>query len=131
MAVLLAPVQLLTVAVTIYLELVKSIQGGVYYGIKQLPPQVPQYQALGQQVPHMPLGKEGVPMQQMQQMQHMGKEVPHMQYGKEYPHLPQYMKEIPQLPLLGKEMASKKEKGKCVRELTFPLPSAPQRLTLC
>lgn len=106
MAVLLFPVQLLAVAVTIYLELVRSAQGGVYYGIKQLPPQVPQYQPLGQQVPHMPLGKEGIPMQ------HMGKEVPHMQYGKEYPHLPQYMKEVPQMPLLGKDMAPKKEKGR-------------------
>lgn len=106
MAVLLVPVQLLAVAVAIYLQLVRSTQGGVYYGIKQLPPQVPQYQALGQQVPHMPLGKEGIPMQ------HMGKEVPHMQYGKEYPHLPQYMKEVPQVPLLGKDMAPKKEKGK-------------------
>lgn len=108
MAVLLIPTQLLAVAVAISLQLVRSTQGGVYYGIKQLPPQVPQYQALGQQVPHMPLGKEGIPMQ------HMGKEVPHMQYGKEYPHLPQYMKEVPQVPMLGKDMAPKKEKGRHV-----------------
>jgi len=114
MAVLLFPVQLLAVAVTIYLELVRSAQGGVYYGIKQLPPQVPQYQPLGQQVPHMPLGKEGIPMQ------HMGKEMPHMQYGKEYPHLPQYMKEVPQMPLLGKDMAPKKEKGRLGASLATP-----------
>lgn len=117
MAVLLFPVQLLAVAVTVYLELVRSAQGGVYYGIKQLPPQVPQYQPLGQQVPHMPLGKEGIPMQ------HMGKEVPHMQYGKEYPHLPQYMKEVPQMPLLGKDMAPKKEKGRLSRSLAAPARS--------
>lgn len=116
MAMLLFPVQLLAVAVTIYLELVRSAQGGVYYGIKQLPPQVPQYQPLGQQVPHMPLGKEGIPMQ------HMGKEVPHMQYGKEYPHLPQYMKEVPQMPLLGKDMAPKKEKGRLSASLATPVP---------
>lgn len=102
---LLFPVQLLAVAVTVYLELVRSAQGGAYYGIKQLPPQVPQYQPLGQQVPHIPLGKEGIPMQ------HLGKEVPHMPYGKEYPHLPQYRKEVPQMPMLGKDMAPKKEKG--------------------
>lgn len=117
MAVLLIPVQLLAVAVTIYLELVRSTQGGVYYGIKQLPPQVPQYQPLGQQVPHMPLGKEGIPMQ------HMGKEMPHMQYGKEYPHLPQYMKEVPQMPLLGKDMAPKKEKGRLGTSLATPARS--------
>lgn len=103
---LLFPVQLLAVAATVYLELVRSAQGGAYYGIKQLPPQVPQYQPLGQQVPHMPLGKEGIPMQ------HLGKEVPHMPYGKEYPHLPQYRKEVPQMPMLGKDMAPKKEKGR-------------------
>lgn len=103
---LLFPMQLLVVAVTLYLELVRSAQGGAYYGIKQLPPQVPQYQPLGQQVPHMPLGKEGIPMQ------HLGKEVPRMPYGKEYPHLPQYRKEVPQMPMLGKDMAPKKEKGK-------------------
>ncbi|XP_009701454.1 PREDICTED: collagen alpha-1(VIII) chain-like, partial [Cariama cristata] len=96
MAMLLFPVQLLAVAVTIYLELVRSAQGGVYYGIKQLPPQVPQYQPLGQQVPHMPLGKEGIPMQ------HMGKE---------------YMKEVPQMPLLGKDMGPKKEKEMPIRSL--------------
>lgn len=106
---LLFPVQLLAVAVTVYLELVRSAQGGAYYGIKQLPPQVPQYQPLGQQVPHMPLGKEGIPMQ------HLGKEVPHMPYGKEYPHLPQYRKEVPQMPMLGKDMAPKKEKGRSAR----------------
>lgn len=117
MAVLLFPVQLLAVAVTIYLQLVRSAQGGAYYGIKQLPPQVPQYQPLGQQVPHMPLGKEGIPMQ------HLGKEMPHMQYGKEYPHLPQYMKEVPQMPLLGKDMAPKKEKGRLNICLTTPAQS--------
>lgn len=117
MAVLLFPVRLLAVAVTIYLELVRSAQGGAYYGIKQLPPQVPQYQPLGQQVPHIPLGKEGIPMQ------HMGKEMPHMQYGKEYPHLPQYMKEVPQMPLLGKDMAPKKEKGRLSMPLTTPAQS--------
>lgn len=106
---LLFPVQLLAVAVTVYLELVRSAQGGAYYGIKQLPPQVPQYQPLGQQVPHMLLGKEGIPMQ------HLGKEVPHMPYGKEYPHLPQYRKEVPQMPMLGKDMAPKKEKGEPAR----------------
>lgn len=113
------PMQLLAAAVTIYLELVRSAQGGVYYGLKQLPPQVPQYQPLGQQVPHMPLGKEGIPMQ------HMGKEVPHMQYGKEYPHLPQYMKEVPQMPLLGKDMAPKKEKGRLGASLATPAQSCP------
>lgn len=106
---LLFPVQLLAVAVTVYLELVRSAQGGAYYGIKQLPPQVPQYQPLGQQVPHIPLGKEGIPMQ------HLGKEVPHMPYGKEYPHLPQYRKEVPQMPMLGKDIAPKKEKGGSAR----------------
>lgn len=106
MVMLLFPVQLLAVAATVYLELVRSAQGGAYYGIKQLPPQVPQYQPLGQQVPHMPLGKEGIPMQ------HLGKEVPHMPYGKEYPHLPQYRKEVPQMPMLGKDMVPKKEKGR-------------------
>ena len=126
MAVLLFPVQLLAVAVTIYLELVRSAQGGVYYGIKQLPPQVPQYQPLGQQVPHMPLGKEGIPMQ------HMGKEVPHIQYGKEYPHLPQYMKEVPQMPLLGKDMAPKKEKGRLGTSLATPAWSClGPRSTVC
>lgn len=115
MAVLLIPTQLLAVALAISLQLVKSTHGGVYYGIKQLPPQVPQYQALGQQVPHMPLGKEGIPMQ------HMGKEVPHMQYGKEYPHLPQYMKEVPQVPMLGKDMGAKKEKGRQVPHQPGPV----------
>ncbi|OWK63998.1 Collagen alpha-1(VIII) chain [Lonchura striata] len=111
MVMLLFPVQLLTVAVTVYLELVRSAQGGAYYGIKQLPPQVPQYQPLGQQVPHMPLGKEGIPMQ------HLGKEMPHMPYGKEYPHLPQYRMEVPQMPMLSKDMAPKKEKEIPMRSL--------------
>lgn len=98
MAILLAPTWLI-----IYLGLLRFIQAGAYYGIKPMPPQVPQYQPLGQQVPHMPLGKDGVPMQ------HMGKEGPHLSYGKEY--IPQYIKEIPQIPMLGKERISKKQKG--------------------
>lgn len=103
---LLLQIMALLVATTwliIYLGLLRSIQAGAYYGMKQMPPQVPQYPPLGQQVPHMPLGKDGVPMQ------HMGKEGSHLSYGKEY--IPQYIKEIPQIPMLGKERISKKQKG--------------------
>lgn len=107
MALLLAPTWLLVVVVTIYIGLLRSTQAGAYYGIKQMPPQVPQYQALGQQgqqVPHMPVGKDGIPLQRM------GKEgPPPMPYGKEY--IPQFLKEIPPLPVLGKERISKKQKG--------------------
>lgn len=103
MALWLAPTWLLTAVASLYLGLLRPTQAGAYYGIKQMPPQVPQYQPLGQQVPHMPLGKDGVPMQ------HMAKEGPHLPYGKEY--VPQYIKEIPQIPMLGKKGISKKGKG--------------------
>lgn len=108
MAVPPAPLQLLGVLLTIFLGSIRLTQAGAYYGIKPLPqlpqmqPQIPQYQPLGQQVPHMPLSKDGLTM---------GKELPHMQYGKEYPHLPQYMKEMQPMPRMGKEAAPKKGKG--------------------
>lgn len=101
MAVPPAPVPLLGVLLTISLGFIRLIQAGAYYGIKPLPPQIPpqipaqipQYQPLGQQVPHMPLGKDG------------------LNVGKEYPHLPQYMKEIQPAPRMGKDAAAKKGKG--------------------
>lgn len=103
MAVLVAPTWHLAVIFTIYLGIMRATQAGAYYGIKQMPPQIPQYQALGQQVPHIPVGKDSIPMQ------HMGKEGPQLPYGKEY--VPQLWKEIPQIPMLGKERMSKKAKG--------------------
>lgn len=107
------PLQLLGILLIISLSSVRLTQAGAYYGIKplppqmppQIPPQIPQYQPLGQQVPHMPLGKDGLSM---------GKEMPHMQYGKEYPHLPQYMKEIQPVPRMGKEAVPKKGKGNII-----------------
>lgn len=106
MAVPPGPPQLLQLVLTISLASIRLIQAGAYYGIKplppQMPPQIPQYQPMGQQVPHMPLAKDGLTM---------GKEMPHMQYGKEYPHLPQYMKEVQPVPRMGKEAVPKKGKG--------------------
>lgn len=109
-----SPLQLLGVLLTLSVGSVRLIQAGAYYGIKplppqipaQIPPQIPQYQPLGQQVPHMPLGKDGL---------NVGKELPHMQYGKEYPHLPQYRKEVQPAPRMGKEAAPKKGKGNTLR----------------
>lgn len=71
--------------------------GGAYYGHKQ-PPQ--QHQPL-------PQYNDGFPQQQF-----MGNEMPHLPYGKEVPLLPQYGKELPQLPLqMGKERPLTGSKG--------------------
>lgn len=111
MAVLSAPSKLLGVLLAFSLGFIRLVQSGAYYGIKplppQLPPQIPQYQPLGQQVPHLPLGADGLGM---------GKEMPHMQYGKEYPQLPPYRKEMQPMPRMGKEMAPKKGKGNQERQ---------------
>ncbi|XP_032362513.1 collagen alpha-1(VIII) chain [Etheostoma spectabile] len=75
--------------------------GGAYYGHKQ-PPQH-----------HQPLPQynDGYPQQQF-----LGNEMPHLPYGKEGPLIPQYGKELPQLPLqIGKERPLTKGKGQ-----TFP-----------
>ncbi|KAA8579719.1 hypothetical protein FQN60_006812 [Etheostoma spectabile] len=71
--------------------------GGAYYGHKQ-PPQH-----------HQPLPQynDGYPQQQF-----LGNEMPHLPYGKEGPLIPQYGKELPQLPLqIGKERPLTKGKG--------------------
>lgn len=70
--------------VVLQLWSVHLAHGGAYYGHK-LPPQ--QHQPL-------PQYSDGYPQQQF-----LGNEMPHLPYGKEVPLLPQYGKELPQLPL--------------------------------
>lgn len=80
-----------------HLCLLHFAHGGAYYGHKQ-PPQ--QHQPL-------PQYNDGYPQQQF-----MGNEMPHLPYGKEGPSLPQYGKELPHLPLqMGKERPLTDSKG--------------------
>lgn len=76
-------------AVVVQLYLLHHAQAGAYYGHQQL---AQQNQPLPQ-LPHMPLGKEGIPQQQ-----YLGKELPHVQYGNDMPMLPYYGQEQLQMP---------------------------------
>lgn len=76
-------------ALVVQLYLLPHAQAGAYYGHQQLAQQnhpLPQ-------LPHMPLGKEGIPQQQ-----YLGKELPHLPYGNDMPMLPYYGNEQPQMP---------------------------------
>lgn len=92
------PLGSLYLLITVFqLCLLHQAHGGAYYGHKQPPPQ------------HQPLPQynDGYPQQQF-----MGNEMPHLPYGKEGPSLPQYGKELPQLPLqMGKERPLTEGKG--------------------
>ncbi|KAG5852672.1 hypothetical protein ANANG_G00065080, partial [Anguilla anguilla] len=91
----------LILLLVLQLTLPHYAHGGAYYGHKQLQ-QLPQQHQPLPQLPHMALGKDGLPQQQ-----YLGKEVPHM--------IPQYRKEFPQLPMhLGKEMPRKDGKGETI-----------------
>lgn len=76
-----------SVIVAFHLCLVQLSHGGAYYGRKQPPQPLPQY-------------NDGFP----QQPTFKGNEMPRVAFGKDVPLLPQYGKELPQLPLqMGKE----------------------------
>lgn len=92
------PLRSFRLLITVFqLCLLRLANGGAYYGHKQ-PPQ--QHQPL-------PQYNDGYPQQQF-----MGNEMPHLPYGKEVPLLPQYGKELPQLPLqIGKERPLTDSKG--------------------
>lgn len=83
--------------------LVNLAHAGAYYGHKQ-PPQ--QHQPL-------PQFNDGFPQQQF-----MGNDMPHLPYGKEVPSLPQYGKDFPQLPLqMGKERPLTDSKGEAGQKI--------------
>lgn len=76
-------------ALVVQLYLLHHAKAGAYYGHQQLAQQnQPQ-----PQLPHMPLGKEGIPQQQ-----YLGKELPHLPYGNDMPMIPYYGNEQPQIP---------------------------------
>jgi len=87
-----APLHSLCLPLTVLqLWLLPLAHGGAYYGQKQ---PLPQY-------------NDGYPQQQF-----LGNEMPHLPYGKEGSSLPQYGQELPQLPLqLGNERQLSEGKG--------------------
>lgn len=91
-----APLRFVSLLLTVcFLHVVHG--GAVYYGHKQPPLQ-------HQPLPHH---NDGYPQQQF-----LGNEMPHLPYGKEGPLPPQYGKELPQLPLqMGKERPLTDSKG--------------------
>lgn len=76
-------------ALVVQVYLLHHAKAGAYYGHQQL---AHQNQPLPQ-LPHTPMGKEGIPQQQ-----YLGKELPHLQYGNDMAMLPHYGKEQLQMP---------------------------------
>ncbi|KAG9460590.1 hypothetical protein GDO78_020803 [Eleutherodactylus coqui] len=94
MALPLSPIQRLSLLSVLLLSLLSYGHGGAYYGMKPLPPQIPQYQPMGQQMHHMAMGKDGTPLGHI---------------GKEKAHMPHYGKDIPQMPMFGKDIKGRKD----------------------